>query len=326
MFSREHRYGSAAELSRQHGATTAHFIAPLAVIALVAITAWLEFDARAAARSAVRDYAQAAASRYSQHITTLLRSHLAASTTPVRDLRASPDDSLPHPRVLFERAWQCNCGAIGNAQFTFRYDFTTSQLVPDRELVAPVLRSLARHVPQALPQITENANTTANGTDEVLRKTAMIVFDTVASQPFVISYALVADATNRPRALYGVATDASDFRGAYEKLAGTDSLLLPSVTKGRPNDSLMVIRATDATTAAIFERLAPLPSGAVVHVDTLDAWLGAQVVTVALRPGFVEELRTGGAAVAPRPLQLALLGLAAVVSLLTLKFRRRRTY
>ena len=34
----------------------------------------------------------------------------------------------------------------------------------------------------------------------------MIAFDTVASQPFVLAYALVADATNRQRALYGVAT------------------------------------------------------------------------------------------------------------------------
>ena len=326
MFSRERHHKSVADSSRHRGATAAHFIAPLAVIALVAITAWLEFDARAAARSAVRDYAEAAASRYLQHVTTLLRSHLVASTAPVRDLRASPGDSLPHPRVLFARAWQCNCGAMGDALFTFRYDFDDGRLVPDRELVAPVLRSLARHVPQALPQITENANPTANGTDEVLPKTAMIVFDTVASQPFVLSYALIADATNRPRALYGVATDANDFRGAYEKLAATDSLLAPSVTKGRPNDSLMVIRATDATTGTIFERLAPLPSGGVVHVDTLDAWLGAQVVTVALRPEFVKELQAGGAAVAPRPLQLVLLGIAAALSLLTLKFRRRRVY
>ena len=305
----------------------ARFIAPLAVIALLAITAWLEFDSRAAAQGAVREYAEEAASRYSEHIATLVQAHLVASTAPVREPRLALGDSLPHPRVLSDRAWACNCGAIGDVLFAFRYDFDNGRLVADRDLVAPVLRSLTRHVPQALPQITENGATAGDGSDAIgsdgaLRRTAMIAFDTVASQPFVFSYALVADATNRPRALFGVATDPSHFREAYERLAGADTLLPRSITKGRPNDSLIVIRTTDATTGTVFARPTPIPAGAVVHTDTLESWLGAQVVTVAIRPEFVKELITGGVPGTPRPLQLTLLLVAAVLSLLTLKLRR----
>ena len=317
---------SGGSSSRTRGATMTRFIAPLAVVALLAITAWLEFDSRAAAEGAVREYAREAASRYSQHIATLAKLHLTASTAPVRDLRLSAGDTLPHPRLLSETAWQCECGAMGDVLFAFRYDFDDGRLVPDRDLVAPVLRSLARHVPQALPQITENgsAGDGSDSADGVLRRTAMIAFDTVASQPFVLSYMLVADATNRPRALYGVATDPRHVREAYERLARADSLLPPSILKGRPNDTLMVIRTTDPTTGTVFERPAPIPTGAVVHIDTVDAWLGGQVVTVAIRPEFVKELVTGGVPGAPRPLQLTLLLVAAVLSLLTLKLRRQR--
>ena len=326
MFSRDHHLSGRSQ-SRTRGATMARFIAPLAVVALLAITAWLEFDSRAAAEGAVRAYADSAASRYSQHISTLLRSHLVASTAPVRDLRLASNDSLPHPRVLSDRAWACDCGALGDVLFAFRFDFDDGRLTPDRALVAPVLRSLTRHVPQALPQITESANgSNATGPDGVLRKTAMVVFDTVASQPFVLSYELVADAANTPRALYGVATDPTHLREAYEELAAADSLLPPSITKGRPNDSLIVIRISDATTGTIFERPAPIPSGAASHTDTLDAWLGGQVVTLALRPELVSELLSRSAPRNPRPLQLALLAVAALLSLLALKFRRQRTW
>lgn len=316
---------SGGSTSRTRGATSARFITPLAAITLLAITAWLEFDSRAAAAGAVREHAAIATSRYSQHIATLLQSHLVASTAPVREPRLPLGDSLPHPRALSDRAWLCDCGAIGDVLFAFRYDFNNGRLVTDRDLVAPVLRSLIRHVPQALPHITENGATTGDGadTDGALRRTAMIAFDTVASQSFVFSYALVADATNRPRALYGVATDPRHFREAYERLARADTLLPLSISKGRPNDSLIAIRTTDATTGTLFARPPPLPTGAVVHADTLEAWLGSQVITVALRPELVDELSTGGATGGPRPLQLTLLLAAAAVFLLTLKFRRR---
>ena len=297
---------------------------PLAVVALLAITAWLEFDSRAVAEGAVRQHAEGATSRYSQHIATLLQSHLVALTAPVRHLVPRPEEELPHPRVLSERAWVCDCGAIGDVLYAFRYDFDDGRLVPDRDLVAPVLRSLARHVPQALPQITENAGATADASaSDSLRRTAMIAFDTVASQPFVFAYALVADTTNRPRALYGVATDPKEFREAYERLAAVDSLLPPAITKGRPNDSLVVIRITDATTRTIFATLTPIPAGAVVHTDTLAAWLGGQVVAVAIRPELAMELLASGAPGGPRPLQLTLLAIAALLSLLALMFRRR---
>src|SRR5688500_2428602 len=191
--------------SRPRGATMPRLIAPLVVVALLAVTAWLEFDSRAAAEDAVRAHAEVASSRYSQHIATLLQSHLVASTAPVRDLVPGPEEELPHPRVLSERSWLCDCGAIGDVLFAFRYDFDDGRLVPDRDLVAPVLRSLTRHVPQALPQITETATASAEATaSDSLRRTAMIAFDTVASQPFVFAYSLVADATNRPRALYEI--------------------------------------------------------------------------------------------------------------------------
>jgi hypothetical protein len=333
VFSREHHHKSGGRLPRPRGATVARLIAPLTVVALLAVTAWLEFDARAAERSrrtvaesAVREYAAAATAQYSHDIATLLQSHLVATTAPIRDSRLG--DALPPPKVLSDRAWQCNCGAIGDVLFTFRFDFDDGKLVPDRDLVAPVLRSLARHVPQALPQITENGNATADGSDATgsdgaLRRTAMLVFDTVASQPFLFAYALVADATNRPRSLYGVATDPRDLREAYERLARSDSLLPASITKGRPNDSLMAVRTTDATSGTVFARPAPIPTGAVVHTDTLEAWLGAQVVTVAIRPELVSELLGGEVVPAPRPLQLTLLTLAAALTLLALILRRR---
>ena len=322
MFSHDHHISS-NPFSRHRGATLARLITPLAVVALLAVTAWLEFDSRATAEDAVRQHAAAAASRYSEHIATILQSHLTASTAPLRE-RLRLGDSLPHPRVLSEGAWRCDCGAIGDVLFAFQYDFDDGRLVPDRDLVAPVLRSLARHVPQALPQIAENATATvAAGASDSLRRTAMIAFDTVASQPFVFAYALVADATNRPRALYGVATDPKEFRQAYERLAAVDSLLPPAITRGRPNDSLVVIRITDATTRTIFATLTPIPAGAVVHTDTLEAWLGGQVVAVAIRPELAMELLASGAPGGPRPLQLTLLAVAALLSVFALMFRRR---
>src|SRR5688500_17215247 len=105
---------SGGSSSRQRGATLVRFIAPLAVVALLAVTAWLEFDSRAAAENGVREHAETATSRYAQHIATLLQSHLVASTAPVRDLVPGPEEELPHPRVLSERAWACDCGAVGD--------------------------------------------------------------------------------------------------------------------------------------------------------------------------------------------------------------------
>ena len=323
MFSRDHHLSGGS--SRPRGSTLTRLIAPLAVVALLAVTVWLEFDSRAAAEGAVRAHAAVATSRYSQHIATLLQSHLVASTAPVRDLVPAPDEELPHPRVLSDGAWRCDCGAIGDVLFTFRYDFDDGRLVPDRDLVAPVMRSLARHVPQALPQITETATAPVDASaSDGLRRLAMIAFDTVASQPFVLAYALVADATNRPRALYGAATDPEEFRQAYERLAAADSLLPPAITRGRPNDSLVVIRTTDATTRTIFAALAPIPTSAVVHTDTLETWLGGQVVTIAIRPELAMELMASGAPGGPRPLQLTLLAIAALLALLALMLRRRR--
>jgi signal transduction histidine kinase len=317
---------------RQGGLT--QLAAPLAVLALLAITAKLTIDARAAERShraaaesALRDYAAFASWQLSRQLASHLRTHLMMSLDPVRHLSIRPGASLPHPRILADRARQCNCGFKGDIALAFRFNLGGGRLIPDRPVNAEVMRDLARFLPSATDRIAsgwsrEGGDTAEMGGD-MLRRTAAIAFDTLGGEPFVLAYGFVLDDETRPRALYGVASRLEHLAEDFGRILRDAALLPPSLMKGLPNDSLLTVRASHPATGTIYETAVAPSQGVTAHTDTLTAWLGGHVTTVAIRPELAATLLIGGIPASRLPLQLTLMAIAAALAIVALVQVRR---
>jgi signal transduction histidine kinase len=317
---------------RQGGLT--QLAAPLAVLALLAITAKLTIDARAAERShraaaesALRDYAAFASWQLSRQLASHLRTHLMMSLAPVRDLSVRPGASLPHPRILADRARQCDCGFKGDIALAFRLDLNGGQLVADRTVSAEFTRDLARHLPPAMDRISRGwsreGGEAPEAAGDMLRQTAAIAFDTLGGQAYVLAYGFVLDNATRPRALYGVASRLEHLAEDFGHILGSAALLPPSLMKGLPNDSLLAVHASHPVTGTIYETAVTASQGVPAHTDTLTAWLGGHVTTVAIRPELAATLLIGGIPASRLPLQLTLMAIAAALAIVALVQVRR---
>lgn len=328
---------SGGSAPRRYFAWLAPLATPLAVLALLAITASLTLDARSAERShrtaaenALRDYASFASWEFSRHVTQHLRSHLMMSLGPVRDRRLREATPLPPPNVLSDRAQDCACGFGTDIAFAFRYQIGGGDLVTDRPVSAPVVRDLARHLGPAIQGIAKTlsevqATATAGMSRDMLRYTSAIAMDTLGGQPFVLTYGLVLADGSRPRALYGTATDPSHLRKDFERVMRSETLLPPSLVRGMPNDSLLAIRTVHPVVGAIWQSSVPPVPGVSMHTDTLAAWLGGMITSVTIRPELAGTLLIGGLPASRLPLQLTLLAVATALAILALvQIRRTR--
>lgn len=311
----------------------AQLATPLAVIALLAITARLTLDARSAERShraaaenALRDYAGFAAWQYERHLTGHMRSHLMMSLAPIRENRGRFEGPLPPPGVLVTHAGECNCGFKEDIVFAFRVELDGGKLVVDRPVSAEVQRAIARHVSSGAAQIAERGKETSAEPEmhELLRRTATIALDTIAGQPLVMAYGFLMDNAWHARAVYGLVSTPRHLSTDVERVLQSEALLPPSLVKGRPNESLLAIRTVHPLVGTIYET-APAPAGVPVHTDTLDAWLGGTITTVAVRPELVNTLLIGGMPPSRLPLQLTMLVVATALALVALiQVRRTR--
>lgn len=320
--------------SRRGGSVT-QLAAPLAVLALLAITAKLTLDAvaaershRAAAESALRDYAAFASWQLSRQLASQMRTHLVLTLAPVRDLRLQPGSPLPHPRILADRARECDCGFKDDIVLAFRFDLDERRLTTDRAASADVTRDLVRHLSSAVDRISRRrARGSAEMQPEVagdrLLQTAAVAFDTLGGQSFGLAYGTVLDAAARARTVYGVTFRLEHLAEDFGRLIGDAPLLPPSLMRDKPNDSLLAVSASHAATGTIFTTaVAPAP-GVPAHVDTLAAWLGGQVNAVAIRPEHAGTLLIGGIPPSRLGLQLSLLAVAIALAVVALVQVRR---
>jgi signal transduction histidine kinase len=156
----------------------------------------------------------------------------------------------------------------------------------------------------------------------MLRMTSAIAYDTLAGEPFVLAYGLVLDTDARPVALYGLASRAKHLADDFANLLGSQPLLPPSLMRGMPNDSLLAIHAWHQAVGTIFAT--PVTTAGVpAHADTLPAWLGGHVTTVAIRPELASTLLIGGIPATRLPLQLTLMAVAAALAIVALVQVRR---
>jgi signal transduction histidine kinase len=322
---------------RRVTAMLAQLATPLAVVALLAITAKLTLDARSAERShrtaaesALRDYASFAAWEYSRHVTQHMRSHLMMSLSPVRDRRVRAGTALPPPKVLSDRARECGCGFKTDIAFAFRYEIGGGSLVTDRPVAAPALSALARHLAPAIERIATRLTTAREmaGSEagrDMLRETAAVALDTLGGRPFVLAYGLVFGDGPRPRAVYGIASDTKHLHDDFARVVRNETLLPPSLVRGRPNDSLLAIRTMHPVTGPVWQSSAPPVPGMLTHSDTVAAWLGGLITSVAIRPELASTLLIGGVPTSRLPLQLAMLSVATALALVALvQIRRTR--
>jgi signal transduction histidine kinase len=309
----------------------AQLATPLAVVALLAITAKLTLDARSAERShraaaetALRDYAAFAAWQYERHLSGHMRSHLMMSLAPIRERRYRFDGPLPPPAVLVAHAGECDCGFKDDVVFAFRIEINGGKLAVDRPLSAAMQRGLARHINAGVHLIAarERDPGTEPEVHELLRRTSTVAFDTIGGQPLVLAYGFLLGNGGRARAVYGLASNPGHLRDDVERVLRTEALLPPSLIKARPNDSLLAIRTAHPLVGTIYET-APAPPGVPTHTDTLAAWLGGTITTVAVRPELASTLLIGGLPPSRLPLQLGLLAIATALAIVALVQVRR---
>lgn len=318
---------------RRGAAAIIQLATPLAVLALLAITARLTLDARsaershrAAAESALRDYAGFAAWEFERHLSGHMRSHLMMSLSPIQESRRRSDPFLPPPSVLTDHAGECDCGFKKDIAFAFRLELDGGKLVFDRPVPSPTQRALARQIQAGVVQIAARGKVKGKTPEmhELLRRTATVAFDTLAGQPLVLAYGFLMDKNWHARAVYGVASTPGHLGSDIRRVLNTEDLLPPSLVKKRPNDQLLSIRVMHPLVGTIHET-APAAPGVPMHTDTLETSLGGIITTVALRPELANSLLIGGIPPSRLPLQLTLLGVATALAMVALlQVRRNR--
>jgi signal transduction histidine kinase len=320
-------------LPRRGAAAISHLATPLAVVALLAITAKLTLDARSAERShraaaerALRDYAGFAAWEFERHLSGHMRSHLMMTLAPIRESRRRSEKTLAAPHILTDHAGQCKCGFKDDIVFAFRIQLNGGKLVLDRPVPAATQQALVRHLQAGVGRIAARGKVPTSEPEmhEWLRRTATIAFDTLAGQPVVLAYGFLMDNNSRARAIYGVASNLSHLREDVERVIAEEALLPPSLVNGRPNDAVLAIRVLHPVIGMILET-APAPADVPMYTDTLEAGLGETITTVALRPELANSLLIGGIPPSRLPLQLTLLAVATALALVALlQVRRNR--
>ena len=273
---------------------------------------------RAAAQSALHDYAGFAAFIYCQVGSFSLQRTVGKLLFPfARAVPLTPAARLPALReALAQPGETCaTCPRPDSIRGYFRLDLrdgsmeTTGPPVPDaaRAWLADTVQRAARSGPHGEP-----ANEYG------------IVFTPAGAAPRAFAYLLRRDSAARPRVAYGFeANPRVLLEAAYRPVFGSPQVLPLSLTRGMPHDSLLALSVRDPAGRVLYASPRRFGAAAVARSDTMDAMLGSLRVVVELRPASAERLLIGGI---PRTHSLhlyLLLALAAGLTAIALMQLRR---
>jgi signal transduction histidine kinase len=282
------------------------------LLATVALCVWLAFQAYGSARShrdtteaVLRDYAEIAAAEYARTARSDLSLFfdIAFDEVPrrVRSERLPPLDDIERELDDAMRAIGCRCSAFREPIALVRVE------LPARTVVAEPATVAAETVRAAIDRIvTRHAEAPAERYG---------IFELPAGLPggaSDVAYATVQLETGELVAAYAVllAPEALAQLGAHWQ---ESTPLLPDAIAGDlETDSVLFVALTYPSGRAAFESAVRYPE-TFSSRDTLDAELGAYVVTAAIRPEAADRLVIGGLPRSRLPVTLALLGLAIAV-------------
>jgi signal transduction histidine kinase len=295
-------------------------VIPVALLGLLALVGGLIYHARrvesshrATAERALRDYAAFAAWQFSRDAGDFLAQAARVTLHPVGHLfgeRGATAGPLPPPDVIVRFGDSTACGIGPVARFAFRIDLGGALVLagtaPDRATRGALVSRLT-------------ALAAAPG-DQPVR----MLIDTLGGVHRAIAYGVVRGIDSRPRAVYGVEGEPATLLEHLRRLAREKPLLPPSLVRGRPLDSVLVleVRRTDGGLLFALGSAGDYRLGA---SDTTPVQGARLVTTVALRPAAASLLLIGGVPSSRLPMLLLLFGASvAVAGLALVQVRRGR--
>ena len=301
------------------------------LVALLSLTVFLAaslaYEAHDAARShrvtaerALRDYASVAAWEYVANVQERLGSAASEILSPVTSVRASsPYELLASPDLLTSPARDvlaCRPGSGDSARVLFRVDLRDGSVslggaTPDSAFVSWLRDTVVTHT-----RLRYRPETRYAALADARRAPGRIVF-------YAIRYAQ----HGAPLAAYGFTSCPRAIAdGVLRDVMSAHALLPGSVTGGTSNDSLLVIRVSDAAGAEWFSS-APTASRGVTSPYASEVALEGVgvplVVQAALRASAPDMLLVGRPPGSRLPVLLGLLALTAALAAVALMQLRR---
>jgi signal transduction histidine kinase len=206
------------------------------------------------------------------------------------------------------------CGIGPTARFSFRLD------LPSRAL------TFAGATPDAATRAAIAARFSALAGDKPTRPTIGMLVDTVGGVPRAIAYGFARGTDSVPRAVYGVESDPSALVTHLRTIAAKHALLPPSLVRGRPLDSLLVLQVRRADGGLLTTVGSAMPRDERLSAEeTTSALAGSLVSRVVLRPEAASTLLIGGVPGSRLNTLLLLLASSAVLAgIALLQLRRGR--
>jgi signal transduction histidine kinase len=297
---------------------------PLALLALVALVGGLVYHARtleashrATAESALRDYAALAAWQYTQRAENYVSStaYLTMNVVHKHFGRLDSAQPLSSPDTLVKFGDANACGLGSSARFAFRLDLPSRHLVlakggtpPDSAVRAAIAARFA-----ALA-----------GSQPLAHETVRMFLDTVGGAPRAIAYGIVRGADSIPRAVYGVESDPSALVSYLRGIPTEKPLLPPSLVRGRPMDSLLMVQVMRAD-GGVLATIGSASDEKIWAKETANAQAGNLVTRVVMRPEAASLLLIGGVPSSRlNTLLLLLAGSIVLAAIALLQIRRGR--
>jgi signal transduction histidine kinase len=293
------------------------------LVATIALSLWLAYQAQDAARShrdtavaALQDYARIAAWQYARvaneniddffdqlfdDVPSRLRGWRAPS--PVEVWREVPD--------AVRRAG-CDCRELHDPVFAFRIDVRSGGAATVPDTVGT--RALGVLI-DTLVGVT--------GPDARRHGLLLVPAGRVLDVPAAIPYKLTEDGGG-PAFAYGAVFPAASFGRMFEVWYDSAQLLPPTITGDAPNDSLLHVAVRSMTDVPLFEAGRAFANTLIVG-DTIRDEYGPLVVEASVRPDAAARLVIGGLPTSRLPLILGLLLLTlGVGAAALLQIRRER--
>ena len=304
------------KIFRRHGThrSRSAFVAGQLVVTLVLVVllAYQAQDSvrshRAAAESALRDFAAFAGGEFGHRVEKTLDEHL---VQPALWIVLGADDTLRYPAVpLLEKA-------LDNARYQrlpVHTQFSFSLLTGDLTAVgAPVS-------PEVRDWIADSLAVSGLGRECPCWEYD-VSFPRTSGGPAMLVHT-VKGGPEHPDAAFGFIADAASLSGLLANDFHGASLLPQSLTGGVPNDSLLAVRVTAPDGRVLFASERTIDASLGV-VDTLRGSYRGLVVETSMRPEAAEALVIGGLPRSRLPLLMVLLAVtSSLIVLAILQLRR----
>ena len=282
-------------------------------LVLTAILGWQALDAershRAAAESALSDYASFAAWQMNQQASQEVLSALIATfIVPLTRVDPAKPDAWPSPEEFMAASLQPPAPAkyLDGIRFYFRFDWRDSTIkIAGKQPAPEVLRwvrdtvlSAPRRFPT--PPIRTQAFGSADGNPAshlgiiVSNDSYVATVDSVAGRLRIVCYVLSRDYDGKLLVTYGFETDARSFvQPLFDSVLARSTLLPPSLLHDVRRDSVVSVKAWAPMGGQVFQSM-PRGFAGFTVVDTLEERFGRLRLGVSLRKEIAPQLVVGG--------------------------------